>query len=334
MRIGRLCGLRRPKTGSRPSRIRAAGTVLAVVVALPLCAFALPAGDTDYWTRNLPVDPSGLEAPHIAAPYTCAINYFVSKTGSDANDGSRKAPWLTISHAVATLKAQGGTHGGVCVNVEDGVYSESVSAGALSGSADTPGGYFVLRSLHPHRAVIRLPLGLPDYSNCIGFYNAKFIVIDGFILIGNIVTSGNRDSAGVETSGDSPSTCNSHHIKVLNNIVHNVSGSGISGHYADYWTVEGNVVYNTSNTSTYGVSAINNWHPVALDDRPGFHIVVRDNITFNNAEVDINAPTGTAMPSPSTTSIEDQMPRPGSNPMFRRRWRKTTSASAMEEPES
>lgn len=248
-----------------------------------------PTASADYWARNLPVNTARLVAPHIPAPYTCGKNYYVSKTGSDANDGSIGAPWLTLSHAVAFLNGQGGTHGGVCVNVADGTYAESVNAGPLSGSSDTPTGYFVLRSATPHGAVIQLPRGLPDYSDGIRFLNAKYIVIDGFEIVGNISTAENRNGGGITTFGDSASTNRSHHLKILNNIVHDVGGSGISSQHADYWVVEGNTVYNTSNTSIWGVSAINDYHAVASDPKAGFHNIVRDNISFNNAEVDIDA---------------------------------------------
>lgn len=279
----------------KPQRLLCA---LAMVMALTAAAAAAndpgvpakPVVATGYWTTNLPVNTMGLAAPHIAAPYTCATNYYVSKTGNDANNGSMGMPWLTISHAVAVLNGQGGTHGGVCINVGDGIYPESVNAGALSGSSDTPTGYFVLRAAHPHGAIIQVPPGLPDYSDGIRFLNAKYIVIDGFTIIGHIVTSGNRDGGGIVTFGDSAAINRSHHLKILNNIVHDVGGSGLASQHADYWVVAGNVVYNTSNTSTWGVSAINDYHPVASDNDAGFHIVVRDNISFNNAEVNIDNP--------------------------------------------
>ena len=132
---------------------------------------SLPAGDADYWSENLPVNYAGLEAPHIATPYTCKTNLYVSKTGSDANDGSQGSPWLTIAHALSVLSAQGGEHGGVCINVDDGIYNEAVNAGSLSGSSDTPTGYFVLRSVHPHRAVIQVPLGLKDFLQQLSGYS-------------------------------------------------------------------------------------------------------------------------------------------------------------------
>jgi hypothetical protein len=57
--------------------------------------------------------------------------YYVAKTGSDSNNGSASAPWLTIGHAA--LEAQAGA----TVYVEAGTYSESVLF-ANSGTASAP----------------------------------------------------------------------------------------------------------------------------------------------------------------------------------------------------
>ena len=47
--------------------------------------------------------------------------YYVSTTGSDSNNGSYTAPWLTIQHAANTATA------GATVYVEGGTYYQSVS---------------------------------------------------------------------------------------------------------------------------------------------------------------------------------------------------------------
>jgi hypothetical protein len=57
--------------------------------------------------------------------------YYVAKTGSDSNNGSKRAPWLTIGHAA--LEA----HAGSTVYVEAGTYSES-DLFANSGTASSP----------------------------------------------------------------------------------------------------------------------------------------------------------------------------------------------------
>jgi hypothetical protein len=242
---------------------------------------------------------------HIQPFYSCNTNYFVSTAGSDSGDGSTSRPWKSIGKAIKFLTAKGGTQGGECVNVRPGTYAESVNGGALSGSADTPTGYFVLRSVNPHAAVIQLAPGSPDYTDGIGFVNASYIVIDGFELIGSN-SPPDVDGSGISVMGNQsgsgstycPATAKSHHIRILNNISHGWGGSGIGTVCADYYDVEGNVVYGTSNTSKWGVSAINTYEPVALDDGSWsastmdaasvqFHYIIRNNVSYDNAEVNI-----------------------------------------------
>jgi len=244
---------------------------------------------------------------YIQPFYSCVTNYYVSQTGGNSGDGSSAKPWKSIGTAINFLIAKGGTHGGVCVNVDSGTYTESVNAGALSGSADTPTGYFVLRSVIPHGAVIQPAPGSPDYTDGIHFSNAKYIVIDGFELAGNN-SPPNLDGSGISIMGNEdgggatycPATTQSHHIRIFNNISHGWGGSGIGTVCADYFDVEGDVVYATANTSKWGVSAINTYEPLALDasswsastmDSGGaqFHYIIRNNVSYNNAEVNIGA---------------------------------------------
>jgi len=239
-------------------------------------------------------------APYIPPFYTCVTNYYISKNGSDSNNGSSANPWYSISKAINFLTAQGGTLGGVCVNVEPGTYTESVYADTLGGSADTPTGYFVLRSTTPHGATIQLPPGSVDYTQGIWFLNASYFVVDGFVLAGNNAAP-DIDGTGVST-GSSKTQCTSHHIRIFNNIAYGWGGGGIGTQMEDYFDVEGNVVYNNSNTSIWGTSALGAYEPVALDTGTWststmdsasvqYHQIFRYNVAYNNAEVNIGANT-------------------------------------------
>jgi len=241
--------------------------------------------------------------------YTCVANYYVSRSGSSSGDGSAANPWKSIGAAINFLVAKGGTHGGVCVNVGPGVYTESVNAGTLSGSADTPVGYFVLRSANLHGAIIQPPPGSTDYTDGIDFTNASFIVIDGFELIGSN-SPPDLDGSGIAVMGNlgqssttyCPAVARSHHIRIINNISHGWGGSGIGTVCSDYFDLEGNVAYDTSNTSKWGVSALNTYEPLALDSGSWststmdsasvqFHYIIRNNIAYDNEEVNIGPNT-------------------------------------------
>jgi hypothetical protein len=52
---------------------------------------------------------------------------------------------------------------------------------------------------------------------------------------------------------------------------------------------EGNTVYNNSTRSTYGDSGIDLWEMQASDTLAGFHIVIRNNLSYANIESDIPA---------------------------------------------
>lgn len=238
-------------------------------------------------------------APHIPPFYTCVTNYYVSKNGSDSNNGSSASPWYDITTAINFLTAQGGTLGGVCVNVGPGTYTESVYANTLSGSADTPTGYFVLRSTTPHGAIIQLPPGSVDYTQGIWFLDASYFVVDGFVLAGNNAAP-DIDGTGISTAGNSKTQCTSHHIRIFNNIAYGWGGGGIGTQMEDYFDLEGNVAYNNSNTSIWGTSALGAYEPVALDTGTWststmdsasvqYHQIFRYNVAYNNAEVSIGA---------------------------------------------
>jgi hypothetical protein len=66
-----------------------------------------------------------------ASPAYAATNYYVAKTGSDANAGSLAAPFLTIQKCATVAQA-----GDSCL-IETGVYRETVTP-ANSGTASAP----------------------------------------------------------------------------------------------------------------------------------------------------------------------------------------------------
>jgi parallel beta-helix repeat protein len=234
---------------------------------------------------------------YVAPPYTCSANYYVSKGGNDSGDGKSPASaWLTIGRAVAVLAGDGGTHGGVCVNVGDGEYKEAVYATGLSGSGDRPNGYMVFRSEHLHGATVQVPLEL-----AVGHANGSFrlddcnyVVIDGFNLVGQVVP-GSDESGVVVTNRQwlKPPEPAIHHVKVLNNDIRHHGGAGVGAVHADYLVVEGNSISDTSRTSPYEVSGISTWEAVASDHAAGFHNIIKDNVIFDNGEVDDGHPTHT-----------------------------------------
>src|SRR5579883_1826335 len=213
--------------------------------------------------------------PYVAPPYWCTTNYYVGPNGHDWNGGSSAAPWLTISHAVSALSRS--PHPGVCVNVAPGTYTESLYLSNMSGGWDAPNGYLVFRSSIFHGATIKLPYAnIYSDGGTVAIQYSHHIIFDGF----NVTGYPNVPYAGVHGLFAS----HSHHIKWINNNVHDVGGGGIITSYSDYIYAQGNVIYNTSCCYIHGASAISDWDAVAVDSNPGFHNVFSNNVIFSNAE--------------------------------------------------
>src|SRR5216684_4044170 len=60
---------------------------------------------------------------------TTPVDYYVSTSGSDLNDGSQTHPWFTIQHAINSFILG---PGGTVIHVAGGTYMDYVRAGSLS----------------------------------------------------------------------------------------------------------------------------------------------------------------------------------------------------------
>src|SRR3984885_6228143 len=166
-------------------------------------------------------DQAGPSAALYESPfYSCVRNFYVSTTGSDSNAGTSSSPWLTIQHADSASRQAGD-----CINVAAGTYKGGVTV-QHGGNAPTPTGYIayrcetldgchVLATSQGHLWGIQQP--------------ANFVVIDGFEIDGNsaLAQDGIADSC-IGSDGDTYGTGNSsHHLWVLNNLIHNCNLAGI-----------------------------------------------------------------------------------------------------------
>jgi hypothetical protein len=246
----------------------------------------------------LPAVPNVFTLPPF---YSCSVNYYVATNGNDAYTAAQaqnpNTPWKTIGNALTFLQNQGGTHGGVCVNVGSGIYPERIFS-TVSGTSDTTNGYFVLRSRIPHGARIQLPANAPDWSYGIQFQNTRYVVIDGFVVAGDH-TQSNINGSGIEVSGTNTAVCLGHHYRIYNNLIYGFGGAAISVSHADYVEERNNVCFSCCATENAGSSGIDDYEPVALDSgkwntvsaaNAAFHILVGDNISFNNLECNFGNP--------------------------------------------
>lgn len=230
--------------------------------------------------------------PSINAVYACdpTKTYWVGPSGNDANTATQAksptTPWATVAHAVANFGTQTGL-GGTCINVLPGTYTEGqIYANALSGTAASLEGYFVVRSAVWHAAHLILePSSYGTASGVVTIDSSQYVIFDGFevsaVNSASYVRNGFSIISASAIAGNTPSK-GTHHIQILNNLVHDVGGSCIGTSNSDYITYQGNRVYNCDGQAQTSPMTI--WCGLAYDTAVGFHNVVSSNIAYDSVE--------------------------------------------------
>jgi parallel beta-helix repeat protein len=253
----------------------------------------------------------GPSAALFGAPfYSCQRNYFVATTGDDSGDGSQAKPWKTIQHADSASRLPGD-----CINVAAGTYAADIVI-RNGGNEPTSTGYVTYRCQILNQCHVLAPaaghLWLIESP-------ANFIVVDGFEIDGN-GTIAQPDGMADQCIGSSwanshfnraPNNDSSHHVWVLNSIVHHCNLAGISFSDKEWIYVIHNKVYHNSWTSGYegsgiafvvfrcielddsacsnttgGSSGSGSYKPSGMDltYMAPFHAVVSMNVVFDNSE--------------------------------------------------
>jgi parallel beta-helix repeat protein len=234
--------------------------------------------------------------------YKCVNNFYVATTGSDTNNGSQAAPWLTLKHADSANVGAGS-----CINVAPGTYDGvTVTNG---GNAATPTGYVVYRCETLGGCTVRGNAGVNSTAAFETEANKppNYLQVDGFVLVGTAPVSGQPFGVGFNVNGGAGNS--SHHVWLLNSIVHGFSQSGIGTGSMDYGYFIHNTLFdNAASTSSTceaqgsGISifeshSLTSYTPTADDQtNPNpllgptwqigsgfFHFVVEYNVIYNNA---------------------------------------------------
>lgn len=184
--------------------------------------------------------------------------YYVSPDGDDSWEGTEERPFKTLQKAVVILNP------GDTVLVKDGVYKETFEL-KRSGKADS---WITIRSINRHGAKI-----LPDYGYSAVMLHASYIIFDGFEVKA-------IEGHGIESVGN-------HHTVVKNCYAHHCGAAGIVGFQNDYMVIENNITCFNAFTNEWQCSGISICSPVAFDKIPGFHFIVRNNISYGN---DVHVP--------------------------------------------
>lgn len=200
-----------------------------------------------------------------------STTYYVNPLGKDANNGTANTEdeaWKTMSHGFRSIQA------GDTLLIADGVYSENeMNIQDLIGNEDN---WTLIKSINQYGAKL---VSTSEY-NAINVRNSQYVVIDGLEITHEDVE--NNNDSGIALSDRWNDTPLSHHITLRNSYLHDSGEQCIRGGGGDYITIENNIVRDCSKNSEYNGSGISIYHPEELDKNPGYHIIIRNNVVFEN----------------------------------------------------
>lgn len=197
-------------------------------------------------------------------PLSAQQAYYVSPNGDNANTGNSLAnAWETIEYGIATI-APGDT-----LLVADGLYVETDLKIQQVSTPDKP---TVVKSINQWGAKIE---GTRQYATILSADSARHVVIDGFEVF-------NLENRPYEDWNTGINIFRSNFVTVQNCYVHDCGCGGIGGRESDYMTIRRNVTRDNAKTNPYNCSGISIYQPIQLDDEPGVHILIAENVTFEN----------------------------------------------------
>ena len=130
----------------------------------------------------------------------------------------------------------------------------------------------------------------------VNIYGASYVIIEGLEVMGNNTILARTNVRSLtphdpETNGNCIMAQRGngalpHHLVFRNNSIHDCPGAGIGTSYADYVTIQQNIVYNTSWWSKWGTSGISIYKSQNTDtgDCHNYHIFVLNNVVYDNRQ--------------------------------------------------
>ncbi len=238
---------------------------------------------------------TGVGAPVSGVAVTCSRAWYISGTGVDTHDGKTAATaWRTLNKAAAFVQP------GDVVLAMNGTYTDDGRGAVLGVNVPgTPTAWITYRA-YPGQTPIIHTDGI--WGGITIGANAQYVEVNGFTVIGNNASLTLAGAQAVETDpGDNPKyngNCIAvngnrttgpypHHIRILNNTVSECPGAGIGTVAADYLTISGNTVFDTSYYSPYGCSGIStlvDYDTNPSDQATPYKIVISNNVIYGNQE--------------------------------------------------
>ncbi len=219
---------------------------------------------------NTPTAPALLGTPTPAAASGSGNVFYVSTSGNDANPGTLSLPWRTVQKAADTLVA------GDTVLIRAGTYAST--ARITPRNSGTASAYITYKAYPGEHPVIVTDAGQ-------GFFIAGTSTSKkGYIEINGLTVTARAVPFTTESCGTGIYVEYAHHIRILNNVVKDSGGSGITFETgSDYALIQGNIVTgNTWGCSSWRGSAINFHRIMWYDQAAGYHNIARNNLVYHN----------------------------------------------------
>ncbi|BBD65200.1 parallel beta-helix repeat-containing protein [Nostoc commune NIES-4072] len=266
---------------------------LSASLVLPWALTGLVQGQriTESFVKDVGQSSTDQEMPLPSRKLISSISngttYYVSGKGNDRNSGR------TTSSAFRTIqRAADLTNPGDTVLIMDGVYNNADPSGAIidikrSGRTNA---WITYKAYPGQRPKLQ-------HNGWHGIWindGASYIEVNGLEVVGNngkmsrsYALSQKYDDSNPLTNGNCISIeggedGRSHHIRILNNKVHDCGGGGISAVESDYITIDNNEVFNNAWYSVHacsGISILTSWNS---DNNQNYKIFVTRNKVYNN----------------------------------------------------
>ena len=221
--------------------------------------------------------------------------FYVAPSGNDADPGSQAKPWKTVQHAASTLQP------GDTALVENGTYKGGCVTLQTSG---LPGKPITLKAYPGHSPRLETDNNNGCYAILI---QASYIEVSGFDVAFTYNTGDPKgwNGNGIGVRGDGMPDKVAHHIRIINNKVHDFPGGGIETIWADYVTLEGNAVYGNAFWGIYQNSGISLYQNANSDQVSGTHNVIRGNVSYRNENKVPNTATPPSITDGNCIIIDD-----------------------------
>lgn len=242
---------------------------------------------------NTTPTPSSKVPPALPLPDNGGVNYYVSPTGSDSNNGLSPQKAFKTPQKAANLTKPGDT-----VYFLEGTYFPGKNWVVMQiKNSGKPNAWISYKPYPNHRVKLKQD-PVKGSWHIIFSDRASYINIEGFELEGNnqkiplkYAQSQSKNKLNILTNGNCLSVdgrkvepkLKPHHWRIINNKVHDCAGMGISSSQADYITIDNNQIYNNSWFTVYGTSGSGTFQSYNSDNNTtDYKMIFTNNRIYNN----------------------------------------------------